>query len=185
MCIRDRFITRIVDRNGLTLEAAEPAGEQAIEPSTAYLMTSLLQGVIQNGTGWRAKALERPAAGKTGTSNDQVDAWFVGYTPQYTTGVWVGYDEEASLGKGESGGSAASPIWIAFMQQILEGEPIMNFPVPEGIEFASVDARTGLLAIPESEHTLYECFKSGTAPTQYTKKPGTVTEQDEFFKKLM
>ncbi len=179
------FITRIVDRNGHTLEAAEPTGEQAIEPSTAYLMTSLLQGVIQNGTGWRAKALERPAAGKTGTSNDQVDAWFVGYTPQYTTAVWVGYDEEASLGKGESGGSAASPIWIAFMQQILEGKPIMNFPVPEGIEFASVDARTGLLAIPESEHTLYECFKSGTAPTQHTKKPGTVTEQDEFFKKLM
>jgi penicillin-binding protein 1A len=179
------FITRIVDRDGNILEVTEPSRQPAIEPSTAYIMTRLLQGVVQDGTGWRVKALERPAAGKTGTSNDQIDAWFLGYTPQFTTGVWVGYDEEASLGRGESGGSAASPIWLDFMQQVLADYPTIDFPVPKGVEFATVDAQTGLLAIPESEQTIYECFKAGTAPTQYTKKPGTVTEQDEFFKKLM
>ncbi|MGA9263121.1 MAG: PBP1A family penicillin-binding protein, partial [Desulfobacterales bacterium] len=97
------FVTRVLDRNGNELEKFTPAKEMVIDPSTAFIMTSLLEGVVQNGTGWRAKALNRPVAGKTGTTNDLYDAWFMGFTPEYTAGVWVGFDEEASLGQYETG----------------------------------------------------------------------------------
>jgi penicillin-binding protein 1A len=145
-------------------------------------MTSLLEGVVQNGTGFRVKALKRPVAGKTGTSNDLFDAWFIGYTPRYITGVWVGFDAERSLGESETGSRAASPIWLGFMQEILKDKSVKVFQVPEGVVFAKIDAETGLLPIPESKHTIFECFKEGTVPTEYTKKPDTVTDAEEFFK---
>jgi penicillin-binding protein 1A len=145
-------------------------------------MTNLLQGVVQHGTGWRVKALNRPVAGKTGTTNDLHDAWFLGYTPRYVTGAWVGFDEARPLGVDETGSRAASPIWLEFMQEVLKDKPVRIFQVPDGVVFAKIDATTGLLAIPESEETIFECFKEGTVPIEYTKKPGTITEPGEFFK---
>jgi len=156
-----------------------------IEKSTAYIMTNLLEGVVKHGTGRRIRALKRPVAGKTGTTNNLFDAWFVGYTPGYVTGTWVGFDEEQSLGKGETGSRAASPIWLGFMERILKDKPVRVFQVPEGVIFSKIDAETGKLPIPESKKTIFECFKEGTVPTEYTKKPGSVTEAEQFFKNDM
>ena len=180
--IEPSFVTKIVDRNGNVLEELIPGKEKVIEKSTAFLMTSLLEGVVQNGTGWRAKALGRPVAGKTGTTNDLFDAWFLGYTPRLTTGVWVGFDEEASLGQHETGSRAASPIWVAFMKRVLKDTPVRVFQVPEGVVFTQIDAETGLLPIPESKETIFECFKEGTVPTEITPAPETLTEPEQFFK---
>jgi len=179
------FITKIVDRNGNILEEITPVREKVIEKSTAYIMTSLLEGVVKHGTGWRVRALGRPVAGKTGTTNNLYDAWFVGYTPRYITGTWVGFDEGRSLGKNETGSRAASPIWLDFMKKVVAGRPIRVFQVPEGIVFSKIDAQTGLLPIPESKKTIFESFKEGTAPTEYTKQPGAITEPEEFFKSEM
>jgi penicillin-binding protein 1A len=183
--IKPCFITKILDRDDNILEEIYPESEKVIDKSTAYIMASLLQGVVQSGTGWRAKALKRPTAGKTGTTNNLFDAWFAGFTPRYVTGVWVGFDEEKSLGNGETGSRAASPIWLDFMQTILKDKPIRVFQVPEGVVFAKIDAETGLLAIPESKETIFESFKEGTVPTEYTKKPGSITDPGQFFKKDM
>ncbi|MDA8141634.1 MAG: penicillin-binding protein 1A [Desulfobacteraceae bacterium] len=179
------FITKVVDRHGNVLEEMSSTRKKIIDESTAYIMTSMMESVVKEGTGQRVKALKRPVAGKTGTTNNLFDAWFVGYTPHYITGVWVGYDQERSLGQGETGARAASPIWLEFMQKILENEPALIFQVPEGVVFAKIDAQTGLLPIPESKETIFECFKEGTVPTQYTPKPGSVTEPDQFFKQDM
>lgn len=179
------FITKIIDRNGNILEEIIPVRKKAIDKSTAYIMTSLLEGVVKNGTGWRVRALGRPVAGKTGTTNNLYDAWFVGYTPRYITGTWVGFDDGRSLGKNETGSRAASPIWLGFMKEVVADRPIRVFQVPEGIVFSKIDAKTGLLPIPESKKTIFECFKEGTAPTEYTKKPGAMAEPEEFFKSEM
>ena len=176
------FIQKIVDRDGNILEEAGTVREKVLEKNTAYLITNLLEGAVKNGTGRRVKALKRPVAGKTGTSNNLYDAWFVGYTPRYITGVWVGFDEEKSLGEGEQGALTASPIWLGFMSEILKDQPIKVFQVPEGVVFAKIDAETGLLPIPESKKTIFECFKEGTVPTDHTKKPDAVTEAEDFFK---
>jgi len=176
------FITKIIDRDGNILEESAPTKEKAIEKTTAYIMTHLLEGVVQHGTGWRAKALSRPTAGKTGTTNDLFDAWFLGYTPRYISGVWVGFDEESSLGKYETGSKAACPIWLGFMKRTLDKKPVRIFQVPEGVVFSQIDAQTGLLPIPESEETIFECFKEGTVPTEYTPKPGSITEPEQFYK---
>jgi len=177
------FILKVVDRNGKVLEEMAPERKKVIEKSTAYLMTSLLEGVVKFGTGWRIKALNRPVAGKTGTTNNLFDAWFVGYTPEFITGVWVGLDEEAPMGKGETGSRAASPIWLGFMQRVLEDKPVQVFQAPDGIVFAKIDADTGLLPVPESKNVVFECFKEGTAPTEYTKRPDEARETEDLFKK--
>ena len=183
--IEPSFVTKIVDRDGNVLEEMNPDRKKVIEKSTAYIMTTLLEGVVQNGTGHRIKALGRPVAGKTGTTNDLYDAWFVGYTPELITGTWVGYDDKQSIGEGETGSRAASPIWLGFMQKALKEKPVRVFPVPEGVVFAKIDAETGLLPIPESQNTIFECFKEGTVPTALTPKPDTFTGTDDFFKSDM
>ncbi|MCP4718570.1 MAG: penicillin-binding protein, partial [Desulfobacteraceae bacterium] len=104
------------------------------------------------------------------------------YTPRYTTGVWVGLDQEAPLGKSETGSRAASPIWLDYMQNALKGKPARTFNVPEGIVFAKIDAKTGLLPIEESEKTIFECFKEGTLPTEYTQKPNAISGSEDLFK---
>jgi penicillin-binding protein 1A len=179
------FVTKIMDRDGNVIEECNPAREKIIEKSTAYIMTTLLEGVVKEGTARRIRALNRPVAGKTGTTNNLHDAWFVGYTPRYITGAWVGYDEERSLGKGETGARAAIPIWLGFMKKVLENKPVRVFQMPEGVVFSKIDAETGLLPNADSEKTIFECFKEGTAPTEYTKKPDSITEPEEFFKSGM
>ena len=181
--VEPAFVTKIEDRYGNILEEMSPSRNQVIEKSTAYIMTSLMEGVVKNGTGRRVKALNRPVAGKTGTSNNLNDAWFVGYTPRFIAGVWAGYDQERAMGIGEGGARTASPIWLDFMQQVMKNEPVRVFQVPEGVVFAKIDAKTGLLPIPESEKTIFECFKEGTVPTEHTPKPGAIVDPEQFFKK--
>jgi penicillin-binding protein 1A len=134
-------------------------------------MTDLLKAVIQEGTGWRAKALKRPAAGKTGTTNDLRDAWFMGFTPRLAAGVWVGYDDRKPLGAGETGSRAANPIWLYFMSEVLKDEPVEDFTVPESVAFSKIDAKTGLLASPHSEATVLQAFAAGTEPQEHSPKP--------------
>jgi penicillin-binding protein 1A len=153
-----------------------------ISPETAYIITNLLQGVVQNGTGWRAKALGRPCAGKTGTTDSLYDAWFMGYTPTIIAGVWVGFDEEASLGRYETGSRAASPIWLAYMGEVLKETPIVDFTVPEGIVFKKIDPETGFLASPDDGEAIFECFKKGTEPTAYYEEKPASDRVTDFFK---
>lgn len=177
------FIVKIEDRDGNVLEEMAPERIKAIEKTTAYLMTHMLEGVVKYGTAWRIKALNRPVAGKTGTTNNLFDAWFIGYSPQYIAGTWVGFDDEAPLGKAETGSRAASPIWLGFMTRILENKPLKVFEVPEGVVFTKIDAETGLLPIAESKETAFVCFKEGTEPTEYSKRPDEIADTGEFFKK--
>ncbi len=163
------LITRILDRDGNILEEGEPSAVEVITPQTAYLITSLLQSVIQQGTGQKAKALGRPAAGKTGTTNDTRDAWFIGYVPQkVVAGAWVGYDIEKSLGTHETGAVAALPVWLAFMKQVTAGEPEEDFSSPEGIVFCKIDGANGEPVGPgrpgNPGRAILECFKEGTEP---------------------
>ncbi|MCU0605529.1 MAG: penicillin-binding transpeptidase domain-containing protein, partial [Desulfobacterales bacterium] len=177
------FVLKIVDRDGQVLEEAFSERRKVIEKDTAFIMTNLMESVVQHGTGQRIKALGRPAAGKTGTTNDMYDAWYIGYTPEYVTGVWVGFDSEAPLGKTETGAAAASPIWLEFMKRVLANEPVKAFQAPEGVVFAKIDAETGLLPVAESRKTIFECFKEGTVPSDFSKRPGEVKETEDFFKK--
>lgn len=179
------FITKILDRFGNVLEENKPKQIRVIEENSAYIMTNLLQSVITQGTGKRAMELNRPCAGKTGTTNSLFDAWFVGYTPDYVAGVWVGFDEEKSLGKLETGGKAACPIWLYFMKKIHEDKPIKSFEVPKGIVFAKIDANTGLLANPDSQKVIEECFKDGTQPKRYSKVSQAIVDDENFFKSGM
>ncbi len=163
------LITKIVDRDGNILEEIEPSAIEVISSQTAYLITNLMQSVIQEGTGQRAKALGRPAAGKTGTTNDTRDAWFVGFIPHLlVAGAWMGYDIEKPLGSHETGAVAALPIWLEFMKEAVAEKPVENFSVPEGIVFVKVDAATGEPVRPElppkSGRVIFECFKDGTGP---------------------
>ena len=176
------FITRITDRDGRVLEENRPEREKVLEETTAFIVNSMLESVVKSGTGQRVRALNRPVAGKTGTTNNLYDAWFVGYTPDVITGVWVGFDEEGSLGRGETGSRAASPVWLGFMQRVMADRPVKVFEVPEGIVFSRIDAETGLLPIPESKETIFECFKDGTVPTEFTIAPDTIADPDDFFK---
>jgi penicillin-binding protein 1A len=181
-----RFITRITDSQGNVVDENLPQVEQVIAPETAYQITSMLQSVIERGTGRRAQALGRPAAGKTGTTNDLNDAWFIGYTPQLLAGVWVGFDEKRSLGKGETGGHVAAPIWTQFMERALENQPILDFPVPAGVNCVLIDKRSGHRAAPGSGGFL-ECFRQGTEPgvvvaQRATAAPAPDVQREEDFR---
>jgi len=160
-------IVKIAGPDDETIEEKQPSERIALSEQTAYIMTTLMEGVITRGTGRVAMELGRTAAGKTGTTNDCTDAWFIGYTPQLVTGVWVGYDDMRSLGKKKTGGRVAAPIWTSFMKVALAGEPVEDFRVPSGIEFAEVDPHSGLLAPPENRAKLLQAFVEGTAPTKY------------------
>lgn len=204
------FITKIVDRDGDILEQHDPPRivkdrlnpeetayhqkseevpeegpnslpeDYSISPQTAYIMSSLLQGVVQEGTGWRAKALNRPVGGKTGTTNDNIDAWFVGFTPDLATGTWVGFDEQQSLGKNETGSNAASPIFVDFMSNIYKNKPIIDFDRPDGLDCTRMDIKTGLRAYyGQKENVVTQCYKKGTAPRKRAKKPASKAEKDD------
>jgi penicillin-binding protein 1A len=146
--------------------AAETASSQVLDPPHAFLVADLLRAPIEHpgGTSVKAKALGRPAAGKTGTTNDQGDAWFVGFTPDVAAGVWVGFDVRQVLGAKETGGRAALPIWVEFMKAAHEGRPVRDFPVPEGVSYARIDPATGKLA-GEQGGGNFQAFLSGSEPT--------------------
>jgi len=138
-----------------------------ISPETAFVITSLMQSVVQSGTGRRALAVGRPVAGKTGTTNDMKDAWFVGFIPQLVAGVWVGYDQEKSLGAGGSGGQAAAPIWTDFMKKAVAGLPVEQFKAPANVSSVFINPATGRLAPEGSPGSVREYFISGTEPKGY------------------
>jgi penicillin-binding protein 1A len=135
---------------------------QVTDPASAFQMTSLLQGVVQRGTGGRANLGARPVAGKTGTSNDYVDAWFVGYTPDLVVAVWVGRDDNQSLGEGETGGNVAAPIFKQVMEAAMQGRPNLPFRTPPGVRLLRINPETGLPAWSGERNFIWEAFKPGT-----------------------
>jgi penicillin-binding protein 1A len=139
---------------------------QVIPPGDAYLMVDLLRAVVLEGTGQKLRALGRPVAGKTGTTNDQYDAWFVGFSPDIATGVWVGHDVARFLGSGETGAKAAAPIWMDYMRAALAERPARDFAPPDSIVFARIDRESGLLAAHDGQDTVFQSFLAGTEPTQ-------------------
>ena len=143
--------------------------EQVLDPMTAYQMTSMMEGVVQRGTATGVKVLGVPVAGKTGTTNEEKDAWFVGYTPDLVAGVYVGFDTPRPMGRGSTGGGLAAPIFTEFMQAALEGKQPVDFRVPRGIRLIPINRKTGLLAnagaaAEEGGGVIMEAFKPGTSP---------------------
>jgi penicillin-binding protein 1A len=176
------FIKKIIDRNGKTIEnnfnfdtldlkLGLVKGYSIISPQVAYLVTSVLEDVVKRGTGRRVRSLNRPCAGKTGTTNDYKDAWFFGYTPDMVTGVYVGYDRVRTLGPKETGSRAASPIWLEYMKKALSDIPPKMFPIPTGIIFKKIDIRNGLIATSKtpSKYVRMECFIKGTEPKEFSR----------------
>ncbi len=162
------FVSRIEDRNGNVLEEyVEPKFEQVLSEETSFLMSSMLQDVVKQGSGRRALALQRPSAGKTGTSNNYTNGWYIGFIPQLITGVYVGFDKNMqSLGEKEGGPRTAAPIWTEFMKEATATMPILPFEQPDGITMVKINTDTGQLDCDSGGKTKYEYYKAGTEPTQ-------------------
>ncbi|WP_372342196.1 transglycosylase domain-containing protein [Geothrix sp. PMB-07] len=163
-----RTILRIYDRRRQTWIENPPAISQAMSPAAAFITTQMLKDVLTYGT---AKSLRpfsqgRPSAGKTGTTDNGMDAWFVGYTPNLLTGVWIGYDQPRPGGKGFTGGGVAAPIWERFMTKAVSSRPTLDFPMPETVVVRSIDPTTGLLAQEACPQKQDEFFVSGTEPVE-------------------
>lgn len=140
--------------------------EQVLDPMTAYQITSMMEGVVERGTARSVQKLGRPVAGKTGTTNDEKDAWFVGYTPDLVTGVYIGFDTPRPMGRGSTGGELAAPVFTEFMTAALEGKNVVDFRVPRGLKLIPINAKTGLqvAGTGEEEGVILEAFKPGTSP---------------------
>jgi penicillin-binding protein 1A len=131
---------------------------------TAYQITSMMEGVVQRGTATVVKEVGKPIAGKTGTTNDEKDAWFIGFSPDLVVGVYLGYDKPRHLGRGATGGVLAAPIVRDFMKVALADKPAVPFRVPAGIKLIRIDAKSGMRAGPGDSRVILEAFKPGTAP---------------------
>ncbi|MFU0503122.1 penicillin-binding protein 1A [Pseudaminobacter sp. NGMCC 1.201702] len=183
--IKPSLIDRIQDRYGKTVFKHDDRGcegcvatewanqpepelvdnsEQVLDPMTAYQITSMMQGVVQRGTATTLAELGRPLAGKTGTTNDEKDAWFIGYTPNLVVGLYMGYDKPTPLGKGATGGGLAAPIFKEFMTAALKDKPIVDFQVPEGMKLIAINRKTGMQAQEGEPGAFVEAFKPGTGP---------------------
>jgi penicillin-binding protein 1A len=179
--IDPHMIRRVTSYDGALLEEAHPEVHDVISPEVARTMTAMLEEVIQFGTGVQAKALGRPAAGKTGTTQDYTDAWFMGFTPQLTCGVWVGFDDkQISLGKKETGARAALPIWLEFMKTALEGQPALDFANVIPLEQQALEHRVNVDTpdtAPETDEPAAPKEKppviTPTPPTKTTTTPVT------------
>jgi penicillin-binding protein 1A len=161
------LIKRIVDRSGRVLESHDGAmGEQVLDPMSNYQVIQVLQGVAQRGTGERSNALGWPVAGKTGTTDEHTDGWFMGFSTRIACGVWVGLDAKKTIFRGADGAKVALPIWVDFMKVALPTTPREEFPVPEGMEWVDVDRYTGLVATSATQpgDLVRLAFKPGTAP---------------------
>ena len=156
---------------------AESEAEPALRPAVTFVLADLMTSVMKVGTGRKLNKLGRTVAAKTGTANDQRDAWFVGFTPQMVCGTWVGFDVPKILGRNEYGSKAAGPAWLAFMKVAHEHEPIDWFDPPEGIHYLRVDPELGLLAHPDGPG-IYEPFVAGTEPLEMAPPPGELSSED-------
>lgn len=177
--INHRVIRSIKDAWGENIASFESESHEAMSPQTAYIMSSLLKEVVRTGTGQRLKALNRPIGGKTGTTNDEQDAWFMGVTPYLVTGVYVGFDQLTPMGKWETGSRAASPIVLDYRMAVEDSYPVTDFPVPPGIVQVQIDAKSGHLAGPDSGETYFLPFKTGTQPTVMSGSPIRRGQQDD------
>lgn len=146
------------------IDNMEPTGQPVITDSLAYMVTDLLQGVVKRGTGWRARAVGIPLAAKTGTTNEYIDAWYVGYSADLAIGVWSGFDNPRTLGEHETGSGVSGPIWAEFMKEAKKHLPNSNFQIPEDVVFVKVDEKTGQLPTKNTTKTLLEVFINGTEP---------------------
>jgi penicillin-binding protein 1A len=183
--VKPSFIDRVQDRYGRTIwrhderecsncAAREWSGQpepdlidnrlQVIDPMSAFQMTSIMEGVVQSGTAQRLKVLKRPIAGKTGTTNDYKDAWFVGFTPDLAVGVYIGYDQPVSMGHGETGGSLAAPVVRDFLREALKDVPPVPFRAPSGIKLVRVNHKSGLPSGAGDRSAIVEAFKPGQEP---------------------
>jgi len=201
------LINKIVNREGVEIYNYDNEklnhAHQVINENSAFIMANMMKGVVENGTGYKVKELKRPVAGKTGTSNDQMDAWFIGYTPQWACGVWIGFDEKRKIGEKETGGVVAAPVWLYFMRDFLDAqdkstmqrlekegreeaerlgisyvppEPLepLDFSVPDGVDAYWVDKNSGLLSSADAPGAIYEYFLRGTEP-----RKTAATEEEE------
>jgi penicillin-binding protein 1A len=194
------LIDRIQDRNGDTIwrhdgrncdgcnvvqwhGQSEPlladTRDQIIDPQTAYQIVSMLQGVVQRGTGRSILAVGKPLAGKTGTSNEAKDVWFVGFSPDLACGVYVGFDNPRTLGRYEQGATVAAPVFRDFMTGALADQPPTPFRAAPGIELVRTDAVTGQLADASDPNAIMEAFKAGTAPGEPNAPGSTIIGQAE------
>jgi penicillin-binding protein 1A len=200
--VKATLIDRIQDRYGRTVfrhedricpdcEAAEwknqeepelvDQREQVLDPMTAYQITSMMEGVVQRGTAQVVKELNRPIAGKTGTSNDEKDAWFVGYSTDMVVAVFMGFDQPKPMGKGQTGGELAAPMFVDFMKTAMIDKPVAEFAVPDGMNLIRINRKTGMKAGGEGPETILEAFKPGTGPADVYSVIGleTVSAQAE------
>lgn len=199
--VNTAFVTKVIDRTGKVLfdyrDNVLQSGKQVVDEGSVFVLNHILKGVVQRGTGVRVKSINRPVAGKTGTSNNQMDAWFIGFTPEWVCSVWIGFDQKREIGEKETGGKIAAPVWLDFMKPFLEyrdqltveklkaeseteaarlgiePEPIetpqpIDFTVPAGVDPYWVDRSTGLLSCSGCDGAILEYFKKGTAPTRTT-----------------
>ncbi len=185
------FVDRIQDRYGTTLYRQDTrpcigcnaevwadqippdlpdTREEVLSAQTSYQVVSMLEGVVKRGTGRQIHTLGKPLAGKTGTTNDNRDAWFVGFSPDLAVGVYVGYDDNRSLGTNETGGRVAAPIFRAFMKSALESTMPPPFRIPPAVSLVRINAKTGKLARPVDETVILEAFKIGTEPSRNSKQ---------------
>jgi penicillin-binding protein 1A len=175
------LLMRVANAKGTVLEEHQAAFSEAIPPAVAYMATSLMRSVVQEGTAVGARELNRPTAGKTGTASEYRDAWFTGYTPDFVASAWVGFDDHSPLGKADTGtgATAALPLWMGFMKPAEDGLDSRDFEVPPGIQLVRIDPQTGLLAGTTVPGRL-EPFLQGTAPTTETPPLGQVG-QEQFY----
>ena len=176
---RPYFITRIEDKDGNVLEETRVESNEVVSPQTAYMMTHLMRGVMEQGTGAAASVLGWPLAGKTGTTDKYTDAWFIGFSPTLCAGVWVGHDKQVPLGERQTGAAAALPIWQDFFSRVIDdvrkkaaSNGVMDFQpadfeVPPNLVFVEIDRKTGLLATPICRYPFREVFFPGTEPSRF------------------
>ena len=172
-------IESVFDANGNMLENHLPEPRAVVSQETSYLITNMMEDVVQRGTAQAARGMGRPLAGKTGTTNDFTDAWFVGGAPNIVTGVWVGFDELKPIGEKETGAHAALPIWMGYMKSALRPLPVLPFTVPDGVVTVKIDPATGLLAPEDTGQGVNEVFLKGTEPTQHA---AAKSSPSQFFK---
>jgi penicillin-binding protein 1A len=181
--VRPLSILRIADADGRTLEdhTGPVRQEQRMSPETAYIVTDMMKGVVEVGTGKKAQALGRPAAGKTGTSTNYRDAWFYGFTPELLCGVWVGRDDFKPIGHDATGGQVALPIWLDFMREALQGRPVRDFPSPPGVMLVRANPETGEPAPPSNPKSRLIPFKRGTLPAAFRSAAANGRFSDDSF----
>ncbi len=176
------LVQTIRDQNNNIIEENYPDRKRVLEQDSAFLMNYLMRGVVKSGTGWRAKYLKAPIGGKTGTTDDYTDAWFIGFSPSVTIGVWVGFDIKKKLGDQETGSRAACPVFVKFMEKYLEKyDEIQQFRKPSGIIIIDIDKYTGKLLTPDCLYPFNEAFLTGTEPLEFCTEEDRSNIVDYYF----